>query len=107
MMYQAAGENPTSALQKWLQKTGEAPIFISDVKPSVTAAIIDAQLFNIGLFTSYTDYKIVEKKYTAKVIYTSHIQKRYTVKTLDYDIDLSPALSKGEGERGDLKNRFI
>jgi outer membrane protein assembly factor BamA len=86
MIYQAAGENPKSSLQKWLQKTGEAPVLISDVKPSVTAAIIDAQLFNIGLFNSYTEYKIVEKTHTAKVIYTSHIPKRYTVKALIYDI---------------------
>lgn len=86
LIYQAAGENPRSSLQKWLQKTGEAPIFISNVKPAATAAIIDAQLFNIGLFNSYTEYKIVEKKHTAKVIYTSHIQKRYTVKALIYDV---------------------
>ncbi|MBV5343356.1 hypothetical protein JZU68_07005, partial [bacterium] len=40
MMYQVAGESPTSSIQKWLQKTGEAPVLISDVKPAVTAAII-------------------------------------------------------------------
>jgi len=86
MIYQAAGENPTSKFKKWLQKIGEEPIFISNVKPAATATIIDAQLFNIGIFNSYTDYKIVEKKHTANVIYTSHIQKRYTVKALKYDV---------------------
>jgi len=86
MIYQAAGENPRSALQKWLQKSGEAPVLITDVKPAVTAAIIDAQLFNVGLFNSYTEYKIVEKKYTAKIIYTSHIQKPYVFKNLIYNI---------------------
>ena len=86
MLYNAAGKNPKTSLQKWLRKTGEAPVYISSVKPAATAAIIDAQMFNIGLFNSYTEYKIVEKKRTAKVIYTSHIQKRYTVKSLMYEI---------------------
>lgn len=86
LIYQAGGENPTSKFQKWLHKIGEEPVLISNVKPAATAAIIDAQLFNIGIFNSYTNYKIVEKKHTAKVIYTSYIQKRYTVKALTYDI---------------------
>ena len=86
MIYQAASENPKSLLQKWLQKTGEAPVLISNIKPAATASIIDAKLFNIGLFNSSTTYEIVEKKHSAKVIYSTHIQKRYTVKGLIYDV---------------------
>ena len=85
-MYMAAGENPKTKFKKWLKKTGEAPVLISSVKPGVTTAIIDAKLFNIGIFKSYTESKIVEKKHTAKVIYTSHIHKPYTVKELIYSI---------------------
>jgi len=84
--YMAAGETPESKFKKRLKKTGEAPVLISNVKPGATSAIIDAKLFNIGIFKSYNEFKIVEKKNTAKVIYTSHIHEPYTVKELTYSI---------------------
>ena len=85
-LYMAAGEKPKSKFKKWLQKTGQAPVLMSAVKPGATAAIIDARLFNIGIFKSYTEFKIVEKEHTAKIIYTSHIQKPYVVKDISYAI---------------------
>jgi len=84
--YNMAGENPQSRFKKWLQRTGEPPVLLSSVKPGATSAIIDAKLFNIGIFKSFTESKIVEKKRTAKVIYTSHIHKPYLVKDLTYAI---------------------
>jgi len=84
--YNMAGENPQSKFKKWLQRTGEPPVLLSSVKPGATSAIIDAKLFNIGIFKSFTESKIVEKKRTAKVIYTSHIHKPYLVKDLTYAI---------------------
>ena len=84
--YLSAGENPKSGLKKMFKRTGEAPVLISDVKPVVTAAVIDARLFNSGIFKSYTEYKIVEYKHTAKIIYTSHIHKPYVIKALTYAI---------------------
>ena len=85
-MYNTAGEDPKTKFKKWLKKTGEAPVLMRDVKPGVTCEIIDARLFNIGIFKSYTESKIVEKKRTAKVIYTSHVHKPYLVKDLVYAI---------------------
>ena len=84
--YNMAGENPQSKFKKWLQRTGEPPVLLSSVKTGATSAIIDAKLFNIGIFKSSTESKIVEKKHTAKVIYTSHIHKPYLVKELVYAI---------------------
>ena len=84
--YMVAGENPESKFKKWLKKSGEAPVLISSVKPELTTAVIDAKLFNIGIFKSFSESKIVEKKHTAKVIYTSHIHKPFKVKELDYSI---------------------
>jgi len=84
--YNMAGENPKSKFKKWLQRTGEPPVLLSSVKPTATSAIIDAKLFNIGIFKSTTESKIVEKKRTAKVIYTSHIHKPYLVKDMVYAI---------------------
>jgi len=85
-MYMTAGEKPESKFKKWLKKNGEAPVFLSSVKPTVTSAIIDAQLFNIGIFRSYTEFKTIEKKHTAKVIYTSHIHAPFKVKELIYAV---------------------
>ncbi|MFO7369031.1 MAG: BamA/TamA family outer membrane protein [Bacteroidales bacterium] len=59
---------------------------MSTIKPAVTSAIVDARLFNIGIFKSYTEYKIIEKQHTSKVIYTSHIQVPYTLKEVTYSI---------------------
>ena len=92
-LYMTAGEDPKKKLGKWLKSRGEAPVFISSVMPGVTASIIDAKLFNIGIFKSYTESKIVEKNHTAKVIYTSHIHEQYTVKDLNYTIS-DDSLSK-------------
>ena len=85
-MYLNAGDDPKSKFKKWLKNNGEAPVLTSSVKPAITVSIIDAQLFNIGFFKSYSEYKIVEKKHTARVIYTSHINKPYIVKDLNYTI---------------------
>ena len=85
-LYNIAGEKPKTKLGKWLKKRGEPPVLMSSVKPGVTRAIIDARLFNIGIFKSYTESKIIEKKHTGKIIYTSHVHKPYLVKDLVYAI---------------------
>ena len=85
-MYNVAGEEPKTKIKKWLKKTGEAPVLMRNVKPGVTASIIDAKLFNIGIFKSFTESKIVEKKHTFKVIYTSHVHKPFVVKELTYAV---------------------
>ena len=85
-LYNLAGEKPKTKLAKWFKKKGEPPVLLSSIKPGVTRAVIDSKLFNIGIFKSYTESRIVEKKHTAKVIYTSHIHKPYLVKDLTYAI---------------------
>jgi outer membrane protein assembly factor BamA len=91
-LFMLAGDNPKNKFAKWLKKKGEAPVLLSSVKPGVTSAIIDAKLFNIGIFKSFTESKIIEKRYTAWVSYTSHIHKPYLVKELVcsiQDVDLN------------------
>ncbi|MGE5395146.1 MAG: BamA/TamA family outer membrane protein [Candidatus Saccharibacteria bacterium] len=85
-MNNMAGPEPKTKLQKWLKKKGEEPVLLSSVKPTVTSEIIDAKLFNLGIFKSFTESKVIESKRTAKVVYTSHIHKPYTIKNLQYDI---------------------
>ncbi len=86
LMYMEAGEAPKSRFKIWLKKSGEAPVLMSSVKPDATAAIIDAKFFNIGIFKSFTEFKIAEKKHTTTVTYLSHINNPYTVKELTYSI---------------------
>lgn len=83
-MYMKAGNNPKSKFQKWLKKHGEAPVLISDVKPATTSQFIDAKLFNNGVFKSITQYRIKERRKTARLVYTSLIHKPYTFKELKF-----------------------
>jgi len=85
-IYMSAGENPKSKFKKWIKKMGQAPVLLSSVKPQVTAAVIDAKLFNIGIFNSMTGFDIVEKKHTASIVYTSYIHTRYKVNDIKYSI---------------------
>ena len=85
-LYMTSGENPHTKLGKWLRKNGEPPVLLSSVKPATTTGVIDASLFNIGIFKSYSESKIVEKKHTATIIYSCHVHKPFTVKDLKYSI---------------------
>ncbi len=86
LLYKAAGTNPKSKFRKWLKNNGEAPVLISSVNSGATAAVIDARLFNIGIFNSYTVSKIVEKKHTASITYTTHVHQPYKIKEFVYSI---------------------
>ncbi len=81
-----AGSDPHGKFKNWLKKKGEVPVLLSDVKPGITAATIDAKIFNIGIFNGYTQYTTLERKYKAKVVYTSQIHVPYRLKELVYAI---------------------
>jgi outer membrane protein insertion porin family len=85
-LYMTAGENPGGKFKKWIKKRGEAPVLMSTITPVVTASIIDARLFNTGIFYSATGYKIIEKQNNAKIIYTSYIHTPYSVHELNYSV---------------------
>jgi outer membrane protein assembly factor BamA len=83
-MYLKAGENPKGKFKKWMKKKGEAPVLLSQVKPAATAQFIDAKLFNNGVFKGITGYRIIEKKKTAKIIYTCTIHQPYKIKSVQF-----------------------
>ena len=84
--YLKAGSSPETKINKWMQKTGEAPVYFSSVKPNATSDIIDAKLYNIGVFNSYTEFEIIEKQHTAHVVYKSHVHKAFTISKLTYSL---------------------
>ncbi len=67
---------------KWLRKYKEVPVLMSSVRPEVTSKIMDALFFNNGIFNSYTEYRVIEKKHTAKILYICHLHKPYTIKEM-------------------------
>ena len=85
-LYQIVGENPKSKFKKWLKEKGEPPVLLRDVKREAISEIIDAQLFNIGIFNSNTGSEVIQKKSTAKVIYTAKVHAPYTLKTYQINI---------------------
>lgn len=87
VLYNLFGEKPNNKLKRWLKRHGEAPVLMSSVKPGVTAEIIDAKMFNMGMFKAFTESKTIDRKRSVKVIYTSHLHKPYVVKELIYAIN--------------------
>lgn len=100
-LYMAVRENPKRKFGKWLKRKGEPPVYISNVKPSVTVGIIDAKLFNNGIFNSFTVFETIEKARTAKIVYTSFVHKPYVTGEISYDIfndSISQIISAAKGE---------
>jgi outer membrane protein insertion porin family len=86
-IYQFAGENPKSKFKKWLKEKGEPPVLLRDVRTDAIADVIDAQLFNMGIFNSKTQSEAIKKKKKAKVLYVSKVHAPYRLNT--YQIDIS------------------
>lgn len=84
--YIVAGETPKNKLMLWIKSKGEEPVYIKNIKPEFNTRVIDAQLFNNGIFDSETDYNIIEKPHSSKIIYTCHIHNPYKIKLLNYNI---------------------
>jgi len=68
-------------------KVGEPPVLIIDVKTLTNTEIIDAMLFNMGIFGGVTTAKIVERKNKAYVIYTAQIHKPYVISNVLFPSD--------------------
>ncbi|MFO7722766.1 MAG: BamA/TamA family outer membrane protein [Bacteroidales bacterium] len=78
-LYRTVGDEPDTRFGKWLKSKGEPPVVIGEISPDITAANIDANLFNAGYFHSLTVPEVVTKKRSAKVVYTSHVSKPYAI----------------------------
>jgi outer membrane protein assembly factor BamA len=85
-LYMQAGETPKSRYKKWMKKSGEAPVLLSAANPAAVCSIINAQLFNYGIFNAFTEFSIIEKKHTAKIMYICHIHQPYIIKNILYSL---------------------
>jgi outer membrane protein assembly factor BamA len=104
-LWEITGEAPRKKWKKKLRDKSEAPIFINDIDPAQTAKYIDAAMFNIGIFNSLTEYKIVETKKTAKIVFTTYVHPPFTLNNIVYEIK-EPSVQHrilAENEKGLLK----
>ncbi|MEX0986078.1 MAG: BamA/TamA family outer membrane protein [Bacteroidales bacterium] len=85
-LYMAIGDEPSTRLGKWLRERGEAPVLLSDIRPLATSGIIDAGLFNMGIFDSHTQAEISENQRTANIIYTSYVHRPFKIGSIQYAI---------------------
>ena len=91
-IYNITNDSSTHGFKHWLHtKLGEAPVLMKDVKPEATREIINAVLFNMGIFDGRPESKTEESKRKGRVIYTLHVHNPYTIKELRYVPDSSEA----------------
>ncbi len=70
-LYHIAGKtNKKKGFKYWLKyKLGEPPVYMSDVDPERTTQLLQTRLQNKGFFQGRVNYKILEKKQQASIIY--------------------------------------
>ena len=79
-LYNIAGTPKGKGIRYWLKnKVGEPPVLLSEAKPEQVSDLIDARLFNNGVFRVVTDYKIKDSGYKSKIVYNSHIHRPYEI----------------------------
>ncbi|MEO8086014.1 MAG: BamA/TamA family outer membrane protein [Bacteroidota bacterium] len=84
-IYNITNDKKGKGFKHWLKtKVGEPPVLMSSVKPDITKGLIDAALFNRGIFNSLTESKTEEKEKRGKVIYTVHAHNPYTIKIVNF-----------------------
>ncbi|CAN5434545.1 BamA/TamA family outer membrane protein [soil metagenome] len=84
-IYNITNDKKGKGFKHWLKtKVGEPPVLMSSVKPDITKGLIDAALFNNGIFNSRAESKIEEKGKRGKVIYTVHVHNPYTIKVVNF-----------------------
>jgi len=85
-IYNSVKNTKGKKFKMWLKyKVGEAPVLIKDVKPAEVAKVIDAKLFNMGIFNGSTSYEIKTKKRTAAVVYILHVHEQFRISSFRFD----------------------
>lgn len=95
-----------TGFRHWLKtKVGEPPVYKSMTDPVLVSKAIDAKLYNMGFFNSYSQPEIIESKNekTSSVIYKLFLYEPYTFQKIIFPKD-SDILSKyiTASEKGSL-----
>jgi outer membrane protein insertion porin family len=87
-IYNITSDSAFHGFRKMLhEKVGEPPVLMTDVKTKSTTEIVNALLFNMGIFNGVTSAKMVEKKHKGYVIYTLDLHKPYTISDVQFPSD--------------------
>jgi outer membrane protein insertion porin family len=83
--YSLAPDSVHKGFRAWLKKkAGEPPVYIKNVNPEATAKLIDAKLFNIGIFNGSTTFALTGNKNTAKVHYYCAVHPPFRVANVTF-----------------------
>src|SRR5215203_967554 len=87
-IYNITSDTSYHGFRKMLHnKVGEAPVLMSEVKTQTNTEVIDALLFNMGIFKGVSSAKKVEKKNKGYVEYTAQVHKPYTISSVAFPSD--------------------
>lgn len=78
-LYNFVEKNPKNGLNKWLQKKGESPVFISMVHPEKTSDLMLGRLNTFGYFNASVKYKNVSKNKKVRVEYMVNVSAPYHI----------------------------
>jgi len=87
----------------WKYKVGEPPVLYSRVNPYLISQLMDARLFNLGVFNAITAYELKQTEHSVRVIYRPRIHEPYRIDSIVWpegDDDLNAGLR--EGQKGTL-----
>jgi len=80
MIHNSVKDTTGSKFKKWLKyKVGQPPVLLTDANPEQVSKVIDATLFNMGIFNEVTRYEIKRKKNAASILYTVHVHTPYSI----------------------------
>jgi outer membrane protein insertion porin family len=80
-------EKYSKGLMFWLhRKLGDEPVYQSKVDPDLVCKAIDAKLYNLGYFNTYTTYEWEEDSSSAKIIYSITLDAPYLIKGVLYNL---------------------
>jgi outer membrane protein insertion porin family len=82
-LYYKAGNPTRKGLNSFIKnKMGQAPVYMSDVKPDKTAELLEGHLKTNGFFQARVKSETVIKGKKGKVIYTAYVQRPYRIRNI-------------------------
>jgi outer membrane protein insertion porin family len=83
--YSLAPDSVHKGFRAWLKKkAGKPPVYINNVDPAATVKLVDAKLFNIGIFNGTTTFTLTENKHTTTVRYFCAVHPSFKVSSVTF-----------------------
>ncbi|HZK07970.1 MAG TPA: BamA/TamA family outer membrane protein [Bacteroidales bacterium] len=77
-------------IRYWLRyKLGEPPVLLSQINATELNGAMENRLINLGHFSASSDYEVIEKEKTARLIFNINITSAYYIKSMHFPADSS------------------